>query len=160
MAQNQRIKQYKLLKKRIEGSKKEIVLYEFALKNGGKSFWAKEIIDMFGYSEAAKFGYPSVLASRLGKYIDLLPKPKRQSKRYLIIKNVLWVPMSIIEGRITRTARQYPRHGYYLVPRSDVPWWVLPEYGGKINEREMISHEKALIIIWEQEIAELHLKER
>lgn len=158
---NKRIKQYKLLKKRIEGAKKEIVLYQFALQNKGKIFWAREIVDMFGYTETAKFGgYPTVLQSRLGKYIDLIPKPKKQDKRYLRVLDVVWIPKEILEGRKTVTKLMRPTHGYHLVSRREVPWWLLSEYGGKLNERSMIDNEKALIAQWQHEIEQLKLGEK
>lgn len=160
MAMNKRIKQYKLLKKRIEGSKKEIVLYQFTLENRGKSFWAKEIVDMFGYTETAKFGYPSMMSSRLGKYVELLPKRKRQDRRYLIFKDIIWVPKEILEGRTITSVLHTPKHGFYLIPRNQAPWWLLSEYGGPLNERSMIDNEKALIAKWRQEITQLKLGDK
>lgn len=160
MAMNKRIKQYKLLNKRIEGSKKEIVLYQFALENKGKSFWAKEIVEMFGYAEAAKFGYPTIRSSRLGKYIELLPKRKRQDKRYLIFQDVIWVPQEIFEWMTVNSILRNPRHGFRLVRRRETPWWLLSEYGGNLNERSMIDNEKALIAQWRHEIEQLKLGEK
>lgn len=160
MAMNLRIKRYKLLKNRIKGSKKEVVLYQFALENRGKSFWAKEIVEMFGYTEAAKFGYPTIMTSRLGKYIELLPKRKRQDRRYLFFRNLIWVPKETLEGRTITPMRSTTKHGYYLISRNEAPWWLLSEYGGHLNERSMIDNEKALINKWQQEINDLKLKGR
>jgi hypothetical protein len=160
MAMNKRITRYKLLKSRIKASKKEIVLYQFALENRRKSFWAKEIVDMFGYSESAKFGYPTIMSSRLGKYIELLPKRKRQDRRYLIFLDLIWVPKETLEGRTITPIRSTTKHGYYLIPRIQAPWWLLAEYGGHLNERSMIDNEKALINKWQQEINDLKLKGR
>lgn len=162
-----RVKKYKRYKKRIEGYKREIEMYQFSLKHKGKAMWAKELADHFGYYESIRYGgYPGLLNTRLGKYIRLLPHRKGQ-KRFLQFKDIVWMPQDKFIAIFEDTRRlttfdcgTNPSSGYRWVKRSKVPFWVLAEYGGSVKDEDFINELTQRIQLTENKIKYLKLGEK
>ena len=161
-----RIKKYKRYKKRIEGYTKEMEMYRFAIENKGNIFWAKEIVDHFDYGHNLRFGgYPSILNSRLGKYISLLPH-KRGEKRFLQVKDVIWIPQKTFTETINPRrlnlldSSKTASLGFMWVEKSKVPFWLLADYGGPVSTDDYVNRLKESILDTKDEIKTLKLGEK
>jgi len=161
-----RIKKYKRYKKRIANLETEIELYEFSLQNRGEIFWAKEVVKRFGYENNLHYGgYPSLVSSRLGKYIRLLPYKKGQ-KRFLQVKDVIWLPKEKVNEAINKkrlnmfNSGQTASNGFIWVEREKVPFWMLEEYGGRNGSEDFINRLKLEIKSTEDKIKTLKLGEK
>lgn len=153
------LKQYKLLKKRIDYAEKEIELYKFSLKYKNQKLRAKTLTEWFGYQSSVRIGgYPSLRQSRLGKYIELLPQQYRSEIRYAIIRDVVWVPLSIVSDFEIRSWMTKANYEHLLVEREKVPFWLLSEYGGIVKDQNFIGYLQSKIDCWKDEIK--ILKER
>jgi len=137
-----RIQKYKTLRRRIEGLQKEKMLYTFCLTNIGKTFWAREVCQKLGYEKTIHFGYDSLQHSRLGKYINITPTSKGK-KRYIQVKDIIWIPTDLYKNVKVDQYRYNISHatllGFNWISKSQIPFWLLSEFGGKVDPYDFID---------------------
>ena len=143
----------KRLEKRIKGYEKESDLYSFALENKGKVFAGRDLVDRFEYVDTIKFGgYPTLLTSRMGKYINLISH-HRGERRYIQIRDVIWIPK--VKVKELDHAKRLPPGQFSLksgkdfawIERALVPFWLLQEYGGPLRDDAYLYRLRSLVRI-------------
>jgi len=160
-------KYVKEFKEKIEILEKEAKFYEFSLLHAGETHELGSIVYRFGLTPddgqmklyhgyvnsnidmSNEFYYMLINRSRLKKYLS-----EPIQKRFIIVKNVIWVSEKICE--LIPTSFIYNISNYRLYNCDDVPFYLLKEYGGKLNNSDFIYYAMREVSRYSSLVDEVH----
>lgn len=112
-------------------NKNDYKLYLLSVENRGKTLNSKEVLKIFGYATDTYINK----RIRVRKYLEALEyKHPRQFWKIKSLAALKYTRISDIysPGGIHHRLKNVIGTSLFLIPRKDVPFWLLKEYGGKI----------------------------